>query len=465
MSGSTKSKDSSYEELYQRGLQRELGDARSPRAFPVSDPAHDRRSFYWRACYREGIYAERRYSPLRAVLEEALDIVGQHPALKSVLKADGRERQFMLGLPSRRSPKSCLPIVAGLMCRAEQVGKDGFGIASGELKSLLDLSLEEDVGPGSNELTVGYHVSLFYGLRFSEDFEVADGLTVVPLERTEPFLNREVLERVAPSIVRENRWKAVGATIRPVPWKPTLLRIGDESEPQLDFGGSFFEDAHKFIEFLSLAHDAPVVTLMNIPYCIHRTALLLLGEPHYHGGSSYKSWARSFGNLRDSNQLDVDALDQARHVFSDLDHQRHQKLAPVISRLSEALARSGQYALDDKILDVAIALEQMYELDPGEISFKLRTRAACFLGSDTEARQCVFEDVKLLYDARSKIVHKPKKKSKKAHSATAKNEAFKKGFDVARNSVIKLLREGRPTDWNKVILGCPVSEQPRDDLA
>ena len=455
------------EELYEQRLQRELGDARVPSIFQgtVSDPAHDRRSFYWHACYSKGSYAERRYLPLRAVLEEVLDIVGQHPALKPVLKTDGRERQFWLSILHRGCLVSCLSIVAGLMCRAEQIGKDGLSIASGELKSLLDLSLEEDLDPYSNKLTVGYHISLFYGLRFSENFEVADGLTMVPLERTEPFLNRGVLERVAPSIVRENRWKAVGAMIRPVPWKPMLLRSGDESEPQLDLDGSFFEAADKFIEFLSLAHGTSVVTLMNIPYCIHRTASLLLGESHSHGSASRKPWVQSFGNLRDANQLDGDALDQARHVFSYLDHQRHQKLAPVISRLVEALARSGRYAIDDKILDVAIALELMYQLDGSEISFKLKTRAACFLESDTEARQSVFNDVNLLYDARSKIVHGPKKKSKKILSVTAKKEAFKKGFDVARNSVVKLLREGRPTDWNKVILGCPVSEQPRDDLA
>ena len=438
------------EELYEQRLQRELGDARVPSIFQgtVSDPARDRRSFYWHACRAEGIYNEQRYSPLRDILECTVDIVGQHPALTPALTASRCVHEFTVYFLNNGHGTSFLAVVAGLMCRAEQVGKDGFRIASDELKSLLDLSLEEDVGSDSNELTVGYHVLLFYGLRFSEDLQIADGLMAVPLERTEPFLNRGVLDWVAPSIVREKRWEAVGAMIRHVPWKPVILPRGDKSEPQLDWEDSFFEDAPAFIEILSVSHGVPVVTLMDIPYCIHRTALLLLGAPHYHSGSGHKlSWTRSSEDLRGSNQLDVDALDQARHVFSDLNHQRHQKLAPVISRLSEALARSGQYALDDKILDLAIALEQMYELDQGEISFKLKTRAACFLESDTKARLRVFKDVKLLYEARSGIVH--------GRTGKPKREAFERGFDVARNSVIKLLREGRPADWNKVILAPP----------
>ena len=440
------------EELFERRRERELADAQFPGLFSVSNPARDRLSFYSHACHSEGIYAERRYPPLRAVLENAADIVGQHPALAPVLKADSRGDEFMFHILNVYSGTSRLAVVAGLICRAQQVGKNGYRIASCELKSLLDLCLEEGVGAGFNDLTVGYHVSLFYGLKLSEDIEIASGMMAVPLEHTGPFLNRGVLERVAPSVVRENRWEAVGALLSPVPWKPILLPRGEESEPELDWGGTFFKDARAFIELLSLSHGVPVVTLMDIPYCTHRTALLLLGNPHYHGGSRHKSWASSFGGLTASNQLEIDAFNQAKHIFRNLRDQSSEQLAPVISRLSEALARTGQYASDDKILDVAIALEQMYELDQGEISFKLKTRAACFLESDTQARLRVFKDVEQLYGARSEIVHRRTANRKKQSSASTKREAFKKGFDVARNTVFKLIQEGEPANWNEVVL-------------
>ena len=120
----------------------------------------------------------------------------------------------------------------------------------------------------------------------------------------------------------------------------------------------------------------------------------------------------------------------------------------MFSRLSEALARNGNYSLQDRILDVAIALEQMYELDQGEISFKLKMRAACFLETETEARLSVFRKVGQLYDARSGIVHRRSKEPDRADQ----RDASEVGFDVARASLIKLLLEGPPQNWNEMVL-------------
>ena len=314
------------------------------------------------------------------------------------------------------------------MCRAREVGESGFCVAACELKSLLDLSLDEESGSTGNGLTTGYHVSLFYGLQLSEAVEIGNGVTAVPLEQTSAFLVRDVLQGVAPSIARENRWKAVSAMLQPVRWKPTLLCPGDDSEPQLDWDGSFFEDMRAFVALLSVSHGVPIVTLMDVAYCIDRTVLLLLGKPYYHGGYRSKSWTRGFSALHGSHQLDIVALDEAKEVFRKPDRGRYQEFARVVSRLSEALARTGQYAADDRILDVAIALEQMYELDEGEISFKLKIRAACFLESTTQDRLRVFKDVEQLYEARSSIVHARKKKRRKKFSAELKNEVFQEGL-------------------------------------
>ena len=100
---------------------------------------------------------------------------------------------------------------------------------------------------------------------------------------------------------------------------------------------------------------------------------------------------------------------------------------------------------------MAIALERMYELDQGEISFKLKTRAACFLGTGRTERLRVFRDVEQLYKMRSAIVHKGKKQP----STKERVEAFTKGFDIARRSVVKLLHHGPPRNWNEMVLGGP----------
>ena len=101
---------------------------------------------------------------------------------------------------------------------------------------------------------------------------------------------------------------------------------------------------------------------------------------------------------------------------------------------------------EDRILDVAISLERMYELDQGKISVELRERAASFLATSTEGRCRVKRDVKQFYNVRSGIVHN----RKPPPSAATRADAFTKGFEVARRSVVKLLREGQP-DWNEIV--------------
>ena len=95
-----------------------------------------------------------------------------------------------------------------------------------------------------------------------------------------------------------------------------------------------------------------------------------------------------------------------------------------------------------------IALERMYVLDEGKIGRRLRNRASGFLGADAESRERIRESVREFYDARSDIVHNRLHKV----SPAGVQAAFGKGFDIARRSLFRLLREGPPEDWSA--LGC-----------
>ena len=374
---------------------------------------------------------------------------GLVPGGRSVLKADERWVEFVVRALDQDHGTSRLAMVAGLLCRARQAGENGLETASRELQSLLDRSPDEECGPASDVLTTGYHVWLFYGLRFSGEIEITEKVKAVPLEQTEAFLDMDVVRNIAPPNARGNGWEGVGAILQAVPWRPVLFPPEDQTERVHDIG-SFCIDARDFVQLLSVFQGAPMVSLAFFPDRTHRTVPLLLGNPRLSGSMGVDPWARAFVSLGKPRELDDDALEQARRLFSEPEPERsrYREYGRVISRLSEALARSGDYADDDKILDVAIALEQMYELDQGEISFKLRIRAACFLESETQSRLCVFKKVGQLYDGRSGIVHSRRKEP----SRESKEEAFENGFDVARASVTKLLREGPPRDWNEVVM-------------
>ena len=444
-----------WDELDERRRLEQRRETDRTSSFPMSDPSSALRWFYSSDCWREGIYFENHYAPMRKVLEVARDIVGQHPAVADVSRRDGHLNEFGARFLTRSISSSRLAMVAGLICRADQVGKDGFRVASTELNALLDPSNADEVGPDFGNLDLGYHVAVFYGLQFDERFEISEDVEVVPLEHMDAFLEKDVLVRVEPRVVN---WKSVGTIIKRFWWKPPLFSL-DSDPPDVDWdtppfsdAGSFFEHAREFVELLGVTHKAPVIYLTDLGFCFDRRASLLFGQPHYHSDVRSKTWEFLPGGWTQMHPLDRTGMEQAIQLFKqpDLDGWKYK---PVISRLAEALARGNRYASEDKIVDVAIALERMYEIVGQELTYRLKTRAACYLEVDMEGRKRVFNDLDDFYNARSKIVHGRKSKAQEMEKVSEdQRTAFETGFEVARRTLIKLLREGPPENWNDMVL-------------
>ena len=166
-----------------------------------------------------------------------------------------------------------------------------------------------------------------------------------------------------------------------------------------------------------------------------------------HRGSLHRGRpSQEFDGFDMTPELTPAALAQARDAFLDRQGERYRRIAPVAGRVAEALARDGRFAIEDRILDVAIALERLYELERRGGSFQLKTRAAYFLESDIDARWQVFEDVDALFDARSGIIHRRSEQP----STRTRVAAFKSGFEQSRRSLFRLLEEGAPADWNEL---------------
>ena len=403
-------------------------------------------AFYSGACAGKDRFYAGEYGLLCAALAAVRRVLAVHPALVDVVDPFGDRAEVWIQILDHGSTGTLLSVISGLVARGMEVPKDGFRVAAAELHGLLALGGDSEQTPVSGDLSVGYHVALFHGLRVSEEVRLTDDMTLLPFEQLDTFVNESILQDVAPAVLRYNGLQSIGALVKPFRWKPAFRKRAGGLDPRLDGGRSFFADAAAFIELLALFHATPVICLAMIPYCIHRTASYLLGDSPHH--SSWSLSTRSFDLFAGSTELRGDALDEARKAFVERNNDNYRECAPIIARLTEALARSGRFQTEDKILDVAIALERMYELAGGEISFKLKTRAACFLETGTAGRRRVFRDVEQLYSVRSAIVHKRKKQL----SAEAKQEAFSKGFEVARRSVVKLLRGGPPPDWNEIVI-------------
>jgi len=111
----------------------------------------------------------------------------------------------------------------------------------------------------------------------------------------------------------------------------------------------------------------------------------------------------------------------------------------IVTRLSEALARNGRFAVADRVLDVGIALERMYVPSEGKISWNLRNRAAGYLATDKPSQESIRASMQEFYNVKSYIVHN------RLEKLTPKRvqAAFHDGFDIARRSLFRMLREGR----------------------
>ena len=111
--------------------------------------------------------------------------------------------------------------------------------------------------------------------------------------------------------------------------------------------------------------------------------------------------------------------------------------------LPKLLQRGGQFATEDKVLDVAIALERMFKPRDGGISRQLQKKVAGFLEGNDEVQSRVKEAVEHFYNVRSAIIMGQKMKGKSACWKKRKKR-LTRGFGLTRRSLFKMLRDGSP---------------------
>ena len=404
----------------------------------------DLRELYARARHSHLRGEEAHYAALNSALDPMRHILLRHPTIAQVVgPLIGRDSFYMQVLNSGGST-SPADLAAGLMARASEHSGDGFRKAAGELHAFLVSSAEEDAAALPDGLDRGCDVALFHGPVVVERIAVAEDVTLLPFEEVRAFVDEEFVRELAPLGAGFHGYRSVGAAARTYRWRPAFYRAGYERELDSHNPGPFFRRARTFLQLLGVAHAVPVLPLAELSHRIDRSAGRLLGKGEQSPGF-YQSWpAKGFDGFEECPALRREALVEAKEAFENRSREQYRTMAPVVGRLAEALARNGPFAVADRVLDVGIALERMYVLDEGKISRKLRNRAARFLATDEPGQERVRESAQEFYDVRSDIVHNrlDRLTPERVHAA------FRDGFDIARRSLFKMLREGRPVDWN-----------------
>ena len=413
---------------------------RNPPAFPLTEV----RILYAQARNAHIFGEADRYTPLCAALGPVRHILISHPTLARVVGPIIGRDNFYMQILNTGGSTAPTDLIAGVMARAAVLSGDWFRAAASELNTFLAPMKDAALAALPDGLDVGYDAALFYGLTLRERIEVADGMALLPFEQVRGFVDEEQLEELAPPGAGFHGWRSVGALARTYRWRPVFRRTGYEGALEPHNPLPFLRSARMFLELLAVAHATPVLVLAELSHRIDRSAGRLLGLERHDGGCHRGRSAKEFDGFEATPQLAPGALAEAKEAFGQRTGERYGRMAPVVGRLAEALARDGRFAVGDRILDVAIALERMYELDQGKISRQLRGRASRYLGTDAASRERIREVVGEFYDARSDIVHKRLERM----TPQRNREAFGKGFEIARMSLFKLLREGPPEDWN-----------------
>lgn len=163
-----------------------------------------------------------------------------------------------------------------------------------------------------------------------------------------------------------------------------------------------------------------------------------------------------FGSLIENEQTQVDEAKRLYEILVNLDSGVGEKLQISINRWIKSKAERNPV---DKMIDLGIAFEALYlsgTESKNEIRFRFSLHAAWHLGERKEQRRTLMKEFKAIYDWRSAVVHTGKLPNKTKKTPFTQEEITKfidKAQDLCRDSIMKILKEGKFPDWNDLILG------------
>ena len=408
-------------------------------------PLDDLRMVYSMARHSGTLTGTARYAPLREVLDPTRHALLSHPKLERVAVV-GRpvgENDFWMRILNSGRSISAGDLIAGLMARAAELPGDGFRAAAGELNAFLSPVGNEEAASVLGSLDESCDAVLFWGLTLTETIDIEDNIAILPFAEVRRFVERQLVEELAPSSAGFQGWCSVGAVVRPFRWRPMFRRAGSFNEPMGAPKEPFYPEARTLLDLLAVSHAEPIVPLGIMSDCVGLSASRLLGLEERHPHMDQKWPAHRSDGFADCPVLRPEAFQEVREIFSNRDRTSYQHMAIYVSQLAEALGRTGRFASRDKVMDVAIALEGMYELPDRYKSRILQERVSSYLAADVEDQKRIKERIRTFYETRSNIVHGGSGQA----SPFRYGAAFVTGFDLARRSLFKLLDEGRPDNW------------------
>ena len=408
---------------------------------------------YWSALHRgyRSLAARAKHDPTalrqfnKSILwvktdpAEARAILREHPLIEPGLVSSGKDEGvgFRILNSYHRSDLAWL-----VKCLAKLSVKEGGEEAARRLHRYLTAA--------ANASVPAHEITVFHGLVVAGRFDLGRSAYLAPYKHArvefdlpdEPEPSPETSYPNAAVLVRGLRY---GPGVAPPDESLDLPQVQVSYdfpiEYQIDLERWFY-DSKQLVDLLSIAARVPLLS---------RTRYTRLAkwieeiDPNFafgafnSGGNVSDMWPKG----RELSEDDVDAflaLSRGWHSYPG----KSDAMNLAIRRLAASFSRpGGRFGEEDRILDVAIALEVLY----GGTGRKLSPRAAGLLGTSAAEQQRTFDQARHFYRVRSRIVHS-KEPTTTPDSLYKELEA---GRDLACRTLANLLNRNASVRWTDVM--------------
>ena len=390
-------------------------------------------------------------------------LLREHPVISRALQGSEREQDFHVVRPGGWKTVELRTFVAHLT-------KLTFGVGGEYAAEVLHRFLTL----GDAYKLQAYEITVFNGLKLDSRIDLAVGAFLAPYHEVVSSCGEFPSD--SPRHVRaEGKYyhpsadvpEGSAALVRQLTWGPAIAPVDadelwladastlrcqliteDVPAGELDrheMSRRRFQDHDRFVDFLCIATGEP----QEYRFWYFKVDRWMEGLDIDSGSSviSGRDWMRRKDSL---SEADAEILLEMIRGWKGYQGDRggRDRLDLATRRLAGLPSRAGRFDMEDRILDTAIALEAMYNLDAPEITYKLQTRAGYYLGTSRKKRLKIFGKVRDFYRARSALVHGSDRRQRRDDV----EKALSDGRKLARETLLALLRDGRPPDWNCLVM-------------